>query len=163
MADMKPGTGGPKPQLSQIPKASQVYTARGLEYGTDKYIRANHYGAAAPAPANVPAPASVVRVLGYIDAAKRHLTEVSDAIQRAMGTGGDVEAAVCTRDMDATGGFPASGLPDFCGAAASVALAISCAVNDGLLPADPGRPWAPDSRTPGLPQKDARAEFKGEF
>ncbi len=154
MPDMKQGSAGPKPQLSQIPKASKVYIARGLEYGSDKYVRANHYGSAAPAPANIPAPDSVVRVLGYIDAAQRHLTEVSDAIQRAIGTGGDVRAAVYTRDMDASADFPASQLPDLCGAAASVALAISCAVNDGLLPADPGRPWAPGSTTPGLPQKD---------
>lgn len=152
MADMKPGSAGPKPQLSQIPKASLVYLARGLEYGSDKYERANHYGP--PAPGVDP----VIRLLGYIDAAKRHLTEVSDAIQRAMGVGGDVRASVCTRDMDASGGFPASGLPDFCGAACSVALAISCAVNDGLLPADPGRPWAPNSNTVGLPQKDGRED-----
>lgn len=150
--DMKKGLGGNRPALSIQPRAGQIYNTRALEFGADKYARANHYG---PAPERLGANADVLRLLGYIDATMRHLTRVSDAINRALGTGGDLAAACATVDDESGGGFPASNLPDLAHALASLNIGVSCAVDDGLLPADPGQPWkqaiAPEA---SLPQKD---------
>lgn len=156
IGDMKAGLTGAKPKLSILPRAMLTYAARPIEYGADKYARGNYHG---PPPAALGENAAALRTLGYIDAALRHLTRVSDAINHALGTGGDVRAAVGTVDDDATGGFPPSMLPDLAHALASVGLGITCAVDDGLLPADPGRPW--DALRPPieLPQKaDPAAE-----
>lgn len=150
MTDMKEGIRGLKPQLSQLPYASQVYSTRALEYGTDKYARGNHHGGP---PENV---TPVERLLAYIDATQRHLGKVATAIHKAIGTGGDIPGACALPDSESSGDFPPSELPHLAHAAASVALAISCAINDGLIPDDPGRPWAPNVKSKGLPQKDDR-------
>jgi hypothetical protein len=156
IGDMKAGLTGAKPKLSIVPRALQTYAARPLEYGADKYARGNYHG---PPPAALGENAAALRLLGYIDAAMRHLTRVSDAVNHALGTGGDVRAAVGTVDDDAAGGFPPSMLPDLAHALASVGLGITCAVDDGLLPADPGRPWDALRPPVELPQKaDPAAE-----
>jgi hypothetical protein len=155
IGDMKAGlTGrhGARPQLSILPRAGLDYGARAIEYGAAKYARGNYHG---PAPAALGADAAALRVLGYVDAAMRHLTAVADAANRALGTGGDIAAALACPDAAASGGFPASGLPHLAHALASVLLGITVATDDGLLPADPGQPWVaalvPEA---GLPQKD---------
>lgn len=149
IGDMKQAlTSGARPKLSILPKVALVYTTRALEYGAAKYARGNYYG---PAPAGV-TPAE--RLLGYIDAAQRHLSRVSDNLNRAMGTGGDLAAAAATVDADGGGKFPASSLPDLAHALASLAIGVLCGVNDGLLPEDPGQPWAAAIAEVGLTQKD---------
>ena len=148
IGDLKQGLTGSRPKLSILPRAGLIYATRPLEYGAAKYARGNYHG---PPPAGV-SPAE--RVLGYIDAAQRHLARVADAINRALGTGGDVAAAIATVDADGGGKFPASDLPDLAHALASVMLGITCAVDDGLLPADPGQPWKRGAAEVGLPQKD---------
>lgn len=134
--DMKAGLTGAKPQLSQLPRNALVHCARVLEYGSDKYARGNYHR---PAPEGV---SDVDRLLGYLDAIARHTTAVTDEITRARGTGGDERAACATPDLDdGDGRFPASALPHLAHLLASATLAIEVAVNSGLLPADPGRPW----------------------
>ena len=157
--DMKQAlTSGGRPKLSMIPRVALIYITRALEYGADKYARSNFYGAA---PAGV---SSAERVLGYIDATQRHLARVADNINRALGTGGDLAAAVGTVDADGGGKFPASNIPDLAHALASLAIGVLCAVNDGLLPEDPGQPWraemAPTTRAGDIPQKDDPAAEK---
>jgi hypothetical protein len=147
---MKHGLRSSKPKFSILQRHAQVHQIRGTEYGADKYARGNYHGAP---PAGVD---PVQRLLGYIDATQRHLTRVAEAINRAIGTGGDVVEACQTRDTEASGGFPASNLPDLTHAMSSLGIGISCAVDDGLLPADPGQPWRTGGEE-GLPQKDDAA------
>jgi hypothetical protein len=138
--DLKAGLTGTKPQLAQLPFEALVYPCRALEYGGlpkpfGKYQLGNYHR---PAPDNID-PAE--RVLGYLSAMLRHGGRVVSAVTRAKGVGGDVKAAFASRDDDHDGKFPPSMLPDLAGMAASALLAIQTAINDGLIPADPGRPW----------------------
>jgi hypothetical protein len=146
---MKAGLTSSRPKLSILPRTGLIYGCRAIEYGADKYARGNYHGAP---PAGV---SEAQRLLGYVDAALRHLSKTSDALNRALGTGGDLALAAATRDMDASGGFPASELPDLAHALASLLIGVSCAVDGGLLPEDPGQPWkAATAPEAGLPQKD---------
>lgn len=151
VGDMKHGLGGARPQLSILPRAGLTHGGRAIEYGADKYARGNYHG---PPPAKLGVDAEPKRLLGYIDATMRHLTDVSDAINRALGTGGDIRAACRIVDSEASGGFPASGLPHLAHAIASLLIGVSCAVDDGLLPADPGQPWRAGKGEPAIAQKD---------
>lgn len=153
VGDMKHGLGGARPQMSILPRTGLICGGRAIEYGADKYARGNYHG---PPPAKLGADAGAKRLLGYIDAAMRHLTHVSDAVNRALGTGGDVAAACAVVDDEASGGFPASMLPHLSHALASLLIGVSCGVDDKLLPADPGQPWKAllAAAEAGLPQKD---------
>lgn len=144
--DMKAGLTSSRPKLSIVPAAGELYQCRAMEYGADKYKRGNYHNA----PPEGVAPAA--RVMGYVDAALRHLRAVADAYNRespvAQGPASlTFGAALAARDTVASGGFPASGLPHLAHAMASVALAIQCGVDDSLLPDDPGQPWKNDEVT----------------
>src|SRR5688572_19639270 len=135
IGDMKSGlTRGGRPKMSILPRIGTVYGVRAIEYGADKYARGNYHG---PPPAALGADAGAKRLLGYIDAAQRHLTHVADAVNRALGTGGDVTAACAVVDDEAAGGFPASNLPHLAHALASLLIGVTCAADDGCLPVDP--------------------------
>jgi len=158
IGDMKQGLTGSRPALSIVPRTMLLYVTRGLEYGADKYARGNYHG---EPPKGV---TEEQRLLGYVDAALRHLTRVSDALNRAIGTGGDLTAAASVVDDDGGGKFPPSMLPDLAHALASIAIGVTCAADAGLMPRDPGQPWkvhplyaevlARRSGEAGLPQKD---------
>lgn len=147
IGDMKHGLTSSRPKLSICGRHAQTHQCRGTEYGADKYARGNYHG---PAPAGVTPEA---RIMGYVDAALRHLTAIADAYNRALGTGGDARAAIALPDLEASGGFPASGLPHLSHVLAGIGIAVECAVADGLLPADPGQPWKAGAED-SLPQKD---------
>lgn len=152
MAMRAGGITATRPKLSINPQAALVYMSRALAFGAAKYRRGNYHG---PCPEGV---TREERYLGYVDAAIRHLTRVSDALNVALGTGGDTVAAASIKDSFAGGGFPASNLPDMAHALASIALAVVCGIADGLLPEDPGQPWVAEAKPePGLPQKDDTA------
>lgn len=153
IGDMKHGLGGARPQLSIVPRVGMIYGGRAIEYGGDKYARGNFHG---PPPAKLGENAEAKRLLGYIDAAMRHLMHVSDAINRALGTGGDVATACALVDDEASGNFPPSMLPHLSHALASLLIGVSCAADGKLIPIDPGQPWKAllASAEPGLPQKD---------
>lgn len=148
VGDMKAGLTSNRPRLSMVPRTAMIYTCRGMEYGGDKYVRGNYHGEPPPGVTEVE------RLLGYIDAAMRHCTRVTDAINRALGTGGDLAAACATQDTEASGNFPASMLPDLAHALASLSIGVTCAADAGLLPLDPGAPWRAHLPERGLPQKD---------
>lgn len=135
--------GGAKPDLSLLPRVAMDYESRALEYGDDKYLRGNYF---CPPPAGVN---KAKHLLGYIAAAMRHLTSTTDAINRAIGTGGDVAAACASPDDEPGVGFPPSMLPHLALAMSSLAIGITRAVDDGLLPTDPGQPW---KQHPGYPE-----------
>lgn len=150
IGDMKAAStiaSGARPQLSILPQTGMVYASRPIEYGGDKYARGNYYG-----PASTVTP--IKRFLGYLDAALRHIVATQDAINRALGTGGDLAAACAAPDDVASGGFPPSGLPHVAHAISSLMIGVTGAADDGLLPADPGQPWKAALIEPGLPQKD---------
>lgn len=153
VGDMKHGLGGARPQMSILPRIGMIYGGRAIEYGADKYARGNYHG---PPPAKLGDNAEAKRLLGYVDAAMRHLSHVSDAINRALGTGGDVAAACAVVDDEASGNFPPSMLPHLSHALASLLIGVSCAADGKLVPVDPGQPWKAllASAEPGLPQKD---------
>jgi hypothetical protein len=141
LGDMKAGLTSGRPKLSIVPAAGELYTCRAMEYGDDKYARGNYHGS----PPEGVSPAA--RVMGYVDAAIRHLRAVASEYNRACGVRTDVSGydecadALCTPDDVASGGFPASGLPHLAHALASLAIGVQCGVDDGLLPPDPGQPW----------------------
>ncbi len=143
VGDKKAGLTGARPRLTIVPRAAVNHGARALEYGVAKgYGRGNYHG---PAPETMhadPVTRKAMRLLGYLDAMIRHATAVTDEINRALGTGGDLAAACSCVDDDAGGGkFPASDLPHLSHMVASAMLAVTVAVDDGLIPLDPGRPW----------------------
>lgn len=143
VGDKKAGLTGARPRLSIVPRAAQNHGSRALEYGIAKgYGRGNYHG---PAPAEMhpdPEVRKAMRLLGYLDAMMRHATAVTDAINHAIGTGGDLRAACSSVDDDAGGGkFPASMLPHLSHMVASAMIAIAVAADDELIPDDPGRPW----------------------
>ena len=153
IGDMKAGLTSSRPKMSIIGRHAAVYDVRGKEYGADKYARGNYHG---PPPDGVTPEA---RVIGYLDALIRHATAITQAYNEALGTGGDTRAAIAVADLEASGGFPASGLPHLAHLAAGIDIAIECAVQDGLVPADPGQPWKISSagtagREDSLAQKD---------
>ncbi len=147
IGDMKHGLVSSRPKLSIIGKHAMVYLCRAMEYGAAKYARGNFHG---DPPDGV---SKTDRVLGYVDAALRHLTEVAQAANVAKGTGGDERAAFLVTDDVSSGGFPASGLPHIAHALASLMVLVEVGVQDGILPADPGQPWSRRAGE-GLPQKD---------
>lgn len=130
--DQKAGLTGDRPKLSLVPTAPLVHCSRAMEYGAEKYERGNYHS---PPPENLTPEA---RVMGHVDAALRHLTKITDAYNRAVGTTGDARAAIAV--VDDRGEVP-SNLPDLAHAVAAVGIALQCAVDAGILPADPGRPW----------------------
>ena len=141
VGDMKAGlTSGARPKLTILPRHGLTHGTRAIEYGADKYARGNYHGAA-PAELGEGDVKAAKRLLGYLDAGLRHGTKVADAINRALGTGGDLRAAAAIVDDVPGGDFPPSGLPDLSHMIASILIGVTCAVDDGLLPADPGQPW----------------------
>jgi hypothetical protein len=142
LGDMKSGlVGGARPKLSILPRHGLIHGTRAIEFGADCYARGNYHN---PPPEELGTAdvAGAKRLLGYIDATARHLSKVADQINRALGTGGDLAEAASVVDDVAKKDFPASGLPDLSHAIASLLIGVTCAVDDGLLPADPGQPWA---------------------
>lgn len=162
VGDMKAGLTSSRAKMSLVGRYSAIHQAAGTSYGADKYARGNYYG---PPPAGV---SPVDRFLGYIDAAMRHLTAISHAVNVAKGTGGDQVAACAVVDDEASGGFPPSMLPHISHVMAGLGIGVEVAVMDGLIPADPGEPWkahpmyaevlarraASGKPATGLPQKD---------
>lgn len=157
MSDMKHGLTTARPKLTILGKRAQVYMARAMEFGADKYARGNYHG---PPPEGV---TPTERYLGYLDAALRHITEIAQAITMVMGQEPEFEVgpgACGIVDAVSSGKFPASQLPHIAHALASLMIAVEVGVNDGLLPEDPGQPWASDpmmaevNKRRDIPQKD---------
>lgn len=120
-----------------------MYNARACEYGSAKYERAN-YLRQTPSFAE-----DFARMRAYLRAAVGHVFETLDQMEQHLANDPnlvDIEGAklaAYAADTDAKPGCPvgASGLPHLAHAVASINMALAQAVQCGLLPADPGRPW----------------------
>lgn len=140
-ARMITGDTAAKPKMSILPLTGLTYGVRPIEYGADKYARGNYHAPPPPGLDDDPQLAAVKRFLGYLDAAGRHITETTDAINRALGSGGNLVAACRVVDDKMSGNFPPSMLPHLSHAIASLMIGVTCAADDGLLDKDPGQPW----------------------
>jgi hypothetical protein len=163
--DLKEGLNSSrKADTTHVRKSLKIYVARPCEWGSVKYERANF---ARPASSHPPGSAEAVkadfnRLRAYLRAASDHIADALDSMERHQAGDPDLrdvdgmKRAAYAVDTDAKPGCPfgASGLPHIAPAAASLMMAIEQATLYGLLPADPGQPWAADSREEGLPQKD---------
>ena len=142
--DMKEAlSNGLKPDLTHVRKASMIYEARGKEYGDYKYERGNYLRPTGSTQGDF------VRFREYLRAAMSHLVEVTDSMERHLAQDPcleDIEGmktAAYAVDTDSAPGAKvgASLLPHCAAAAASLSMAITQAVEYGLLPRDPGQTW----------------------
>jgi len=142
---------GRKPDITHVRGPFKTYTARPCEYGSAKYVRGNFLRPAAPEGALLSARtrANFERFRAYLRAAASHIDATLDAMERHQARDGEltdvrgmVQAAYAV-DTDAKPGCPVgpSLLPHVAHACASLMMAVTQAVDFGLLPEDPGRPW----------------------
>lgn len=131
-----------KPDTTHVRGGIRRYIARACEYGSAKYERANYLR-----PTDNPAE-DFERFRAYLRAAQDHIQAVLDnmetlqAHQPALDNPSELRTAVTSPDSDpASGDVGPSRLPHVAHAAASLQMAIEQAIQAGLLPSDPGRPW----------------------
>lgn len=145
IVDMKESLGSSrKPDITHIRTPLMVYGARACEYGGAKYERGNFLRP------TICLREDFRRLRSYLRAAMSHIVQTLDAME--VHESGDPELvdeigmrrAAYAEDVDPdnSGKVGPSGLPHLCGAVASLNMAITQAVRAGLLPADPGQPWA---------------------
>lgn len=142
LVDQKPT--GLKPDLTHVRRTIQYYIARASEYGTDKYRQRANYLRGTSGTA-----ADVARLRNYLRAMKDHADRVLEAVEVHQAQDPEFQdleglkrAVYCAdEDPDVTGTVGPSNLPNLCGAAASLNMALEQAVMAGLLPRDPGTPW----------------------
>lgn len=152
MKDMKEALGSArKADTTHVRKSLEVYIARPCEWGSVKYERGNFLRAVGdrtdPAAATR---ADFERFRAYLRAAKDHISDALDSMEHHLAVDPKLEdvagmkRAAYAEDTDAKPGCPYghSGLPHVAPAAASLMMAIEQATLYGLLPADPGQPWA---------------------
>lgn len=139
LRDMKAAlSSGVKPDVSHVRSTTMAYIARGCDWGNSpgKYRRAN-YLVRQPDLA-----ADLRRYRAYLAANIRHATHALDLLEQLESQFPDfagvkpevAREAVYAADLE-------SGLPSMTGVLASAQMAVQQAVDAGLLPADPGRPW----------------------
>lgn len=153
MKDMKEGlSSARKADTTHCRKSLAVYVARACEYGSAKYERANY---ARPARVHPLMGDNFERLRKYLRAAKDHIEDTLTSMERhqagdphLVDLDGMLRAAYA-EDTDVKPKCPvgASGLPHLAHAAASLMMAIEQATLYGLLPADPGQPWAERKET----------------
>lgn len=145
MKDMKESlTSGRKADTTHARKSLRVYVARACEYGSAKYERANYVRPAGGTKENFE------RLRKYLRATVDHIEDTLTSMERHQADDPNLmdeegmKRAAYAEDTDAKPGCPvgASGLPHLAHAAASLMMAIEQATHYGLLPADPGQPWA---------------------
>src|SRR5574342_25504 len=152
MKDMKEAlSSGRKADTTHVRRHFQIYTARMCEWGSVKYERANYLRPPGPAKKTCDSPMarSFERYRGYLRAARDHIDDVLQAMEKHQSTDPLLEndagmrAAAYAVDTDEKPGcqFGASHAPHVAPACASLMMAIEQAVMYGLLPADFGTPW----------------------
>lgn len=151
-----------KADTTHVRSGIRTWIARTCEYGTAKgYDRGNFLRATGNGAHETPTAADFERLTSYLRAAIDHATRTLDSMEHHRAGDPklvDVEGmkiAAYARDTDQSNAFPPSGLPHLCGSAASLMMALEQAIDCGLLPADPGRPWERDlvGRTPTVDLK----------
>lgn len=176
MKDLKESLGSArKADTTHVRKSIQVYAARACEWGSVKYERANYVRPASEHAPGTPeaTAADFERLRAYLRAARDHISDALDAMERHQATDPQLrdaegmKAAAYAVDTDAKPGcaFGASGLPHVAPAAASLMMAIEQATVFGLLPADPGQPWAAreTAEDPAADFERWAAEVRAEF
>lgn len=163
LQDMKEALGtSTKPDTTHVRYALEVAIARACEYGSDKYQRSNYrrpvqtFGGA------------FERYRSYLRAAKDHISKTLDKMELHQATDPDLcdtegmKDAAYAPDLDAGANFPASRLPHVYHGSASLNMAITQAVDAGLLPLDAGTPWCKPSVDEIKPHlKEYAAKFGG--
>jgi hypothetical protein len=140
-------SGARKADTTHVRRSFQIYTARPCEYGSEKYERSNFMRRVSDG--NQPAKADFERFRVYLRAARDHIDETLESMERHQAQDPqlvDVEGmkrAAYAVDTDAKPGqkIGASLLPHVAPACASLMMAITQATDCGLLPKDPGTPW----------------------
>ncbi len=152
MKDMKEAlSSARKADTTHVRGGVRRYIARTCEYGNAKgYERSNMYRATGDGPHSEPTGADFERFRSYLRAQLDHAQAVLDAMEQHQANDPqllDVEgmkraAFAADTDPDKTNTIGPSYLPHLCGSMASGMIAIEQAIQCGLLPADPGQPWA---------------------
>lgn len=168
LKDLKEGlSSARKADLTHVRSAFMIYTARPCEYGSVKYERSNFLRALGGAYTGTPTKADFERFRSYLRAALSHIAQVLDSMELyqsqdprlANVEGMKLAAFAADVDIDVTGKVGPSFLPHIAPACASLMMAITQATLSGLLPADPGQPWAKAKPLPEpaeLPRTEAR-------
>ena len=143
LKDLKEALGArSKPDITHIRTPLMVYGSRACEYGNDKYERANYLR---PVGSTKEA---FERYRKYLRAGVSHLVAILDEMEWHQANDPDLQdeegmkRAAFAADTDEGLKFPASGLPHFAHAVASLNMCITQAVQAELLPPDPHKPWA---------------------
>jgi hypothetical protein len=149
--DMKEAlSSGRKPDITHMRKATMVYGGRACEYGDKrkggKYVRANFRRPTGEGPAG-----DFLRFREYLRASFSHIADTLEMHEALDPEFKDVEGmkrAMYAEDTDSLEGCPVgpSGLPHVAHAVASINMAITQAVDCGMLPKDPGQPWRQNKR-----------------
>lgn len=136
-----------KADTTHVRMGFKRYVSRPCELGSVKYERSNFLRPTGEGQHDVPTSADFKRLRAYLRAAQDHIGEVLDSMERHQAqdpnledTGGMIRAAYAI-DTDAPAGKPPSKLPHVAPACSSLMMAIEQAIDCGLLPPDPGRPW----------------------
>lgn len=171
LKDMKEGlSSARKPDVTHVRKALMIYTSRPCEYGSSKYVRGNYLR---PISVNGytgrPTREDFERLRSYTRAAVSHLVEMLDRMEMHLATDpaledidGMMEAVYAVdTDPDTTGKVGPSFLPHIAPACASLNMAVTQAVACGLLPTDPGQPWA-DAKCVSPYAEEAREAWREE-
>ena len=168
MKDLKEALGSArKADVTHVRSGIKRYIARACEYGSAKYERGNYLrpAAAGAKRGGTQAPelvrADFNRLRAYLRAAASHIDATLDAMELHLAEDPqllDVEGmrrAAYAEDTDAKPGcrVGASGLPHVAHAAASLMMAIEQATVYGLLPDDPGEPWALRAVVAAMPEE----------
>lgn len=145
MKDLKEALStGRKADITHVRTGIMRYIARACEYGDAKYERANYLR-------YLPTfKEDFQRLRQYLRASANHILETLDSMEEHQSQDPELEdragmeMAAYAKDTDAKEDCPigASGLPHLAHAAASLMMAIEQAIDCGLLPRDPGQPWA---------------------
>lgn len=156
LKDLKEGlSSARKADLTHVRTPFMVYTSRPCEYGSVKYERSNFMRRVSIG--DQPSKADFERFRSYLRAAASHIFQVLDSMEAHQANDPsllDIEGmkrAAYAVDTDVTPGAKvgASMLPHIAPACASLNMAITQATACGLLPVDPGTPWAAPKQEPG--------------
>lgn len=152
LKDMKEGlSSSRKPDITHVRLGFMVYTSRPCSYGSVKYERANYARPVALGHyVDAPGAADFERLRAYVRAGISHLVQVLDAMELHQSTDPKLQdvdgmkraAYAVDTDEDTTGKVGPSFLPHIGPACASLNMAVQQAILCGLLPKDPGEPWA---------------------
>ena len=153
LKDLKEGlSSSRKPDITHVRLPFMIYTARACELGDVKYERSNFLRRVSDGPE--PTAEDFKRFRAYLRACASHLFHTLDAMERHQAQDPNLEdiegmkraAFAPDTDVSPGGKVGASGLPHVSPACSSLMMAITQAVDCGLLPADPGRPWEAEAK-----------------